>query len=302
MKKSNRIISRRPKNNHWFGKPSGFNTSQFARFSVLLVLLFSLSACYERVDGCLDIYAANYEANADDPCAAEDECCNYPELKLSLSHLFGELPYDNDSVFYFNGTSDSLRFVEIIYYLSGAALSGPDGRLEITNEVEVEFDPDGESQTIRDDYVLVEYLKGTQYTWGNFATAGTYDSLHLFLGIPDLLATADPTSLPDNHELSIQSDTMWRTGQGYALMRLQLVSQANNQDTLTYTLPALGNGLSLSFPLDTSINFGTTTSIPMQVDYQKWLAGIDFVANGADTALVLAEIVKNLPNAISLAQ
>ncbi len=270
-------------------------------FTPLLLLLLGFTACYEPVEGCLDVYAENYEANADEQCPDDPGCCNYPELRLTLNQVWGDTTFSYDSVFFSNGSPDSLRMVQVIYYLSEVSLSGPDGDLQIIDRVSADLGS-GITEAITDDFIIVDFINGRQYVWGEFQTAGTYDSLHLRLGLAPALTSAVPSSLPDNHELSLQSDTLWQADIGYGLGRVSLVSQANNDDTLTYTIPALNNGLALSFPLDTVINFGVSTSVDLEADYQKLLEGIDFVANGGDEALVIAEIVRNLPNLLSVGE
>ena len=66
------------------------------------VLALGLSACYEPEEGCLDVAAKNFQVDADLNCP--DDCCEYPNLKLLLSHRVG--PQGND---------EPIRYIDSVY-------------------------------------------------------------------------------------------------------------------------------------------------------------------------------------------
>ncbi|MEO0775089.1 MAG: hypothetical protein AAF146_00920, partial [Bacteroidota bacterium] len=187
----------------------------------LLLLALGLPACYEPVEGCLDIFASNYEADADQQCPDDPGCCTYPELRLVVSQVWGDTTFSYDSVFFSNGSPDSLRMVQVIYYLSEVELVGAEGSLRMINRVSGDLG-EGTAVELTDDFLIVDFIKGRNYTWGNFNTAGSYDSLRLRLGLAPSLTAAVPTSFPDDHELSLQADSLWRADEGYALGRVRL--------------------------------------------------------------------------------
>lgn len=261
--------------------------------------IFTLSSCYEKVDGCLNLYASNFNANADNAC--EDDCCNFPTLQLVVNHLVGEENLRYDSVFFDIGSPDSVRMVGITFFMSEMLLIGTDSNLVISDVVEVANEA-GEKRSLVDDFTLIDVANGRSFTMGAYQTAGAYDRILFRLGLDDSLSDVDPTSLSTGHPLSIQSDSMWQENLGYALARIRLVTQANNSDTLEYFIPNEVNSLLMGLPLATAIDFGQNTNLGLDINYRKWLEGIDFVAIGEDEELVVEKIVNNLPNSISIAQ
>ena len=267
----------------------------------LLLALLMLPACYEPEEGCLDVNASNFDPSADRNCA--DDCCNYPSLNFRINHLMGEQNLDYDSVFYDNGTSDSIRIVKIVYFISEVALLGSQNNLVINDEL-LASTVAGDALSLIDDFTLVDYLRGQSYDFGDFRTKGTYDSLTFRIGLNNTVNTIDPSSVTDGHPLSIQSDSMWldTLDIGYALAQVSLVRQSSNSDTLNYFIPTENNSLEVGLGVDLTIDFGETTTISLDVDYLKWLAGIDFVAIGENETEVVTKIVNNLPNSISISE
>lgn len=281
------------------GKSKAIDLAQTILSLTLMTLTLIGAGCYEKVDGCLDIYASNFNANADNPC--EDDCCTYPSISFVITHLMGEEGLRYDTTLYSTGTTDSVSIVGITYFISDIALLGTDGNLTIQDTVQVR-NTDDEGLILTDDFMLVDFIKGRSYSPGSFQTAGTYDSLQLRLGLDNTVATVDPASLSSGHNLSLQTDTMWQETEGYALAKILLVSQSNYTDTLEYFIPTVDNSLEITLPLTAKVDFGTNYTISLDVDYQKWLQGIDFAAIGTDKDQVASIIVNNLPNSISITE
>ncbi len=266
---------------------------------VFFLGLLNLQACYEPVSDCLDIYASDFNANADKAC--EDDCCTYPSLNLTINHKVGEQNLSYDSIFYDIGSGDSVRFVKIVFYLSEIEVVNDDSSFQIREKVAVQRTT-GETLLLTDDFALVNLSNGRSYKLGTYRSIGVYDRVLFRLGLRETINEVNPLSLADNHDLSIQADSMWREADAYALAQVSLVTQANNSDTLTYFVPNLNNSILMGGFSALDIGFGENSNITLNVDYLKWLEGIDFVANGDNPDLVVTEIIKGLPESISVSQ
>ena len=59
--------------------------SKKLNFFVAAALAFTLFSCAEKQEGCLDVYATNFEFEADKVC---EDCCTYPVFELEVSHYW----------------------------------------------------------------------------------------------------------------------------------------------------------------------------------------------------------------------
>ena len=264
------------------------------RFELIGILLLTLGlGCYENEEGCQDIFASNFDVEADLPCT--DDCCNYPSLSLSIQHRQDTLSFSASRKLY-NGLGDSFQIIRAGLLMSQLSLQQTDGVLRIREQREFATSS-GASLSLPDDFAGVTN-SASSYNLGTHLGHGEVSSISLALGLSTENAEIQPDGLPDSHILAEQGG--FRYEGAYIGGYIDVLYDTMTMDTIRYRLPAQ---LALDFSADTTftIDYGDNLSIPLQIDYLQWVAGINFVEIGSDEAAVIQAVVNNLPNAISLA-
>ena len=262
----------------------------------LYLLVFSF-ACYEPKEDCLDVLATNFDVQADEPCP---DCCQYPSLKLSIAHKAGEEFLSFDSLY----TTDSIHYFlikDLRFYLSNLQLVPRTGEsLGVTNLVEMSVKtPSGnEIIEVEDNFQLVTRQSGN-YTIGEILASGSFDQIQFFVGVPIEVNNADPLSLPDNHPLGPQTDTMhWNQDAGYIFNKITLQPDTSSNELKIIEIGSIPNLVSVQLPFLQDIKVGFDVSLSVEIDYLKWFKGIDFAASDAE---IRQKIVENTAEAFSLA-
>lgn len=246
-----------------------------------LALLFSLSACYERREGCLDLQATNFDLSADRPCA---DCCQYPSLFLSPQHRI--IPADQpDTSFVFSYDSayavapheqDSFRFQSLFFYLYDFELKGPQANLEVSDELSW-YDAQGERRQSKDDFVLVEAGSSSNLLIGTLREYGSFDSLIFWVGLPPEIQTADISRMPEGHPLQFRSDSLnWEEGLGYIPLRLAMYRDADQlSDSIVLRIfePVRVSLSANNTPFE--LMPGSDAVLKLQFNYLAWLQGAD---------------------------
>ncbi|MEL6140822.1 MAG: MbnP family protein [Bacteroidota bacterium] len=175
-------------------------------------LLFSLlTSCYEPVEGCLDVNAENYELEADDPCP-NDGCCTYPELSLSISHLWNGDALRTDT-FYRDDFGNAFQLTRLRYYWSELGLAQMDNSSEISLLDSMEFGlftemGDTVFQNLNSNLVLIDNLSNSSLSVGTFRSIGNVTSLIGQLGLRGDYSSVVPGILSSSHPLANQEGRM----------------------------------------------------------------------------------------------
>ena len=267
----------------------------------LWIIVWSFSACYEPEEGCLDVKATNFTASADDPCA---DCCTFPSLIFSISHNFEDTIFRYGEAF----TFDSLQFFRVAkvkFYLSDVELSRGGERFEVEDSLSLAIIADGQSQRViaRDDVVLMSRDIATfDYTIGTVDLEGSYDSIYFSIGLADPLNQAQPDSLPTDHPLAPQTDSMyWDEDRGYIFNKVWFQRDSiTGLDTTRLEIGGAANLVRIGLPFTQVITLGVNVEVPLQIDYAAWFKGIDFVADTDD--VILNKLVENTTDVFSIAE
>jgi hypothetical protein len=251
--------------------------------SVILMIgvLFTITSCYQKQEGCLDIRATNFDLDADIPC---EDCCEYPDLRLKFLHrevlpdTINNIGYA-DSV-YFDGAANAFRINSLKYYVSNIRLLASDGSEAAVNETIDIATPNG-IITFIDDFLLVNGSLGSALTAGSFSTIKTFDKIRIFVGLDSDLQSVDPTTLPDDHVLAINQDTsMYDIQNGmYFLGNHEIFRDTTAIDTVprSVAIPMFYGPveLTLDFPEAVSLPEGFDMEITLQVNVPDWFATSD---------------------------
>ena len=235
--------------------------------AVALLLLLSFSSCYERVEGCTDFNAVNFNAMADDPC-----CCMYPEFRFQFQHRFGpdSVRFFADSVYQMgNGITLNILFLELV--AGEFFLQTDDGmRVEVVDEIDFP-NSDDVSCPCKDDLFI---LNPTSFNAvpGQIAQPGTYSGFGFSTGVPEDWMALEPGDFPDGHPLSQENrydvDEMRFIG-----LRADITFPNQLQDTLEVRILNLNEPLFFDEIIE--METGQPFSIVLRVNYKTLLQGLE---------------------------
>jgi len=279
---------------------------------ITLIFLFLLQSCFTPTEGCLDINATNFDASADEPC---ESCCSFPQLRLTVFHsvvtesstLTDSCINHSSSFVLTNGGSNFFQIRDIAFYLSDFQLVMVDGTIkEVEDTITLSIFEDAVAQIskdtlVKDDFVLVRRSQPS-YIVGNFTGPGAYMQIKFNVGIASELASTDVDTLISSHPLSSSEGMHFGSRDtGFILQDFLIVDDTTTSLTAT-TAYEIGrdNFDTIPIELDFFENFepGFDITIPLKVNYTKWLEGINFATD--DEATIKAMIVSNTLQAFEI--
>ena len=254
-----------------------------------LCLLVIPSACLEKEDGCRDVFATNFAADAEIDC--DDDCCTFPSITFEIEHAAGDtsLRYGDTIIF----EDKVIIILETSFYINGISLTSSDDEITIADKITL-TDRSGNTNLTTDDVeVISRDISSFSYEIGTFQGQGSYSELNFQVGLDNIQSATNPSSVPETHPLSPDNGLFDLPDSTYIFTRLRLVNVAND-DTLQYlsTTP-----INISLPYEVIIDRGFDLTIPIKVDYLKWIEGINFADDPEVTTQI---IVSNLSNAFSI--
>lgn len=267
----------------------------------LMLAVLVVSGCKEKVEGCLDIEARNFDFSADRPCP--DDCCEYPQMIFDIAFRWDTLTFRYNEPY--NLTDDKvMKFLKSKFYISDINLTGESGSFTVADRIDLDVN-DGSTDpvTFVDDFTLMsrDFLSFS-YEIGEIQSLGTFDTLRFTVGLSEVANQIEPTSAPAGHPLAIQPDSMWSVENNYVFNKLvvipdTLVDPPDTPDTLAYDVVGDANRVKIALPFAVNIETGRDLTIPLEIDYKKWLEGVDF--ESAPT-LVIEKFIQNTQQAFSI--
>lgn len=277
---------------------------------ISLLFLLALPACYEEVEGCLDVAAKNYSVDADVICP--DDCCLYPSLKLILNHRVGTPAQSSALVYldsiYQDALGQPFRLQLMQYFLSNFELIRPTGEpVRVTDQLAIQaYNSDGSlsDHSLIDDYLLINPSFSRSLSVGEIKASGTFEAIRFSLGLDELANATNPSSVEEDHPLGVQEEQMYISkDQGYDFIKLGLLRDTISTDTIPDIVGINGAAnridyfLSFGQPFD--LNPGFNITLTLHIDYGIWLSSITDIKN--DSAEKIAEkTVSGLSQAITL--
>ncbi|MFZ1703208.1 MAG: hypothetical protein WAT79_02615 [Saprospiraceae bacterium] len=238
------------------------------RFVLLFSLLLFFSSCYKRVEGCLDTFSANFNPNADDPCAA---CCTNPELKITIKHRLNEAFYSpNDTIT--NDLNQAYKLLDFGYYLSDIF------PVFTTNEILTginKFEYQYQQQNMEvPDHVTFIRPDVFDYSVNEIRQYGHFHSIQLLVGFENSLSNATSIQVPDTHILSdslFLRDSIGNKTWGF----VKIVKGTEFKDTLTLDFYLNDDSVFLILPKDITNTKGTNLTYTLLADYTNWFNNVD---------------------------
>lgn len=227
-----------------------------------LALLFA--GCTTREQGCLDIYAANFDLTAEKPC---DGCCLYPALNVSLSQRWHDRNFNNtDTLFDINGLP--YQITDIKYFLSDWVIDGSDGASYRVDSTILGCVPPVLAGL---DILLVDSRQFT-YEVGIIRTAPNMDSLCLTLGLETIYPCIENDTTDKYVNLSNKSPLWNPTTDALSAIRLVVKGDLQSEllDTLYIDFTARDT---IAYPF--AFVIGSHTTLKLSVNYGQWFATVN---------------------------
>lgn len=231
------------------------------RSFLILSILFLMSSCYEKQEGCLDFRANNYDFGADESC---EDCCTYPDMKIGITHYWGDTTLMIDSI-YTSSMNQKIRIVDVQFFLSDIYLTNGSEKETVLETLSIE-DANGVVSEIPNNYDLVQNTRFT-YEIGTFNKADIYDGISFILGINGKYYSEEVEDYP-----SFFNDTTYE----YTNFRLRYVLENVSSDTLLFELKGPETSFPLTLNAQLDIPLGIDFTIPLYADYDRLFEEIDF--------------------------
>lgn len=264
------------------------------------------NGCYEPQDGCLDLEAVNYDFSADNN-APED--CEYPELRVQFRHMYSapDTVYNfrlRDSI-YLDEAGNPFTVNNFSFYISSFELQRTDGSyLGIEEELDIYlFDGNGNVvlQMVPDNFALITAGNNNTISLGTLREAADLQSLRFFVGVNGQANVAIADSIPISHPLGLTDSLLYfNQDSGYVYQFIELFRDTTAADTIPEQLRigTFANLKQVQFPVGGEKIPGFNLRVVLQIDYSKWLAGINVVTDTRDE--LEQKIVGNTAEAFSL--
>jgi hypothetical protein len=265
------------------------------KFLYLFIVATTFTACYQDVEGCLDVNASNLDLDADFACL-NDDCCTYPTLSLSVTHRYNGEEIRTDS-FYRDAANNQFRLNRLRYYWTELVLNEADGDV-ITPVDSVEFGlvpslGDTTFQLLNDNLVLISTATSESQNFGVFRGADGSVSITGKLGVEGLYSQVFPASAPANHPLNFQEDRMYyNQDSNYLQLKLEY-DLIQGSDTLSREINVLGaQDMVLLFPGIVTIPRGINVTVFVDAETDILLNGIDLAADNDE---IVNQLIANAP-------
>lgn len=260
---------------------------------LLTVLLFS---CYEKKEGCLDVYASNFALDADLDCCEnpDDCCCEYPELKLSIKHQ-----YEGENLgvgkIYHTQLGQPFRLESLLFFICNVRLT--DGTDYAISDTLFIVDQNGQTHARPDDVEIVSTGKFS-LAIGTFKRPGVYNRLKFMVGLNEPERSAPADQFDTGHPLATAQTALKDTLSGeWLAYQVAWIPDTVSQEVELLQVPA-NNLIEVELPVEITKSAGSDITIPLAIDYQHWLGSIDLQSD--DQATKNQKILEHLAQSFSI--
>ena len=276
------------------------NNSSVLNWIAFSLMICSLVACAEAEEGCLDAAATNFSVSADGPCL---DCCTFPVLRADFAHQWITIEDDTTNFRYDSAytiaPSDQVhfQFQRIKLYIAQLHLFNGTDSVLVSDTITLTLGS-GSEIDVEDNFGLVDRDIFDDIELGSFRAPGDYDGISFWLGIPTDFQSVDPTLVPGDHPLRIQSDSLnWEEGLGYISNKVVFF-----RDTITGSDSTVINVIEpvyLKFDLSETITVAGGFDVVLEFDifYNRWFGNLNMAT--ATVADIGQQIVSNLSNSIA---
>lgn len=265
-----------------------------AELSSLLFLALALSmvlnSCYQRVEGCTDTNAVNFNAMADDDC-----CCNYPSVNFQLQHRFGadSVRFFLDSL-YWSTSGIPLRVLSL-EFLGGSFILEKEDGTEVRVTEKIDFPGlSGLNCPCTDDYFVIRPTD-LNASPGTVAVPGEYSALSFSPGPANELSGLSPEDFPEGHLLSSENRFDADAGEYFSFRSLMVIGHSPG-DTLEVNISDWPVTIALEGPI--TLPPAQNVNLRLRIDYKKWFG--DFENPDGNPSIIRENLQQNIVEAFSL--
>ncbi len=263
------------------------------RLFVVVFGLLLLASC-NRVEGCLEADASNFDPSADKNC-----CCEYPKLTLQIYPVVGTTSFvKTDTLSDFSGNKYLIEDLHL--YLSQFKMTAPNGvstgvsdSLTLTLE-----DATGNSyeEKIEDGYVLWD-SDNSSYEVGTFRNFAEFSGLEFFVGVDSAINFIPPATFEEEHALYIQEPSMYEENDNsYLFIRaeVQIIGESVPRVYKIYGEEAFKR-IEVAYAITGNQSFDT--QLELNADVGVMFNSVDFLTNNEN--IIHQKIVDNLDSVFS---
>jgi len=235
------------------------------RLVSLLFLLFAITGCNTKIEGCLELNASNFDFEAESPC---DGCCTYPTANLSLTQKWNDGNYTNTDTLY-DINHQPYIINDLKYFLSAWSWQDVDGMVYTVDSVSVPCNT--EILTYTPDILTADTRKFA-YPLGTIRLAPMTDSLFMTFGLVEDFSCLENNDETTPVNLNDQSP-LWNS-ETASLETIRLILQ-RDLESVTFDTIFITTKLDFRLPYTLFFTKGMNESFNLTVDYAQWFQDAD---------------------------
>lgn len=275
--------------------------SKRLNYFVAAVLTLVLYSCAEKQEGCLDVYATNFEFEADKVC---EDCCTYPVFELEVSHYWDSLESFSysDPVFEQQDSTDTIWINQLGFFISDVRFHTDSDSLGMFSLVEV-------PNTFGDDLLLESSIHWVNQKDPSGKDLGILlqrgeiiDSVSFWVGFNPIYGVPDANNLPSSNPVAYTIDSLNFSedyGLLYAYLNYKITGSLPKDSTGIELLNA--HYVKLGLDSDTKFEVGEDVSLDLRLYYSKLFEGCSLLlSNSEQIRICLENNFTNSFQAISL--
>lgn len=256
-----------------------------------------LTACQEKVEGCMDPRAINFDPEADTP---SETGCEYYQLELEWQHYAQNAP--NDTFRFGNWISDDAGEA---FYLDRCNWLGSEVRLTpVGSNIPVSsparvflYKNDGSVEEAEDNFFLM-FLDNFSADATGWNTLGDFNQLSFKIGVDPTFQIVNPSRTTiEGHPLSATAFPYLydSTTTAFSTLELVVVQPTNGNRRIEIRLDDV---FDFTFPYTIGVEDGQNIPIRIRLDYDILFTGISF--SNDTVAAIENKLRQNIPSAFSV--
>ena len=230
-----------------------------------MAMLWVMTSCNTRIEGCLQANAENFDLNAEKAC---DGCCTYPSVSLSISQKWNDRNFANTDTLY-DVHGQAYRIQDLRYYLTSWSWKDADGAVYTVDSVNAEC---GDAMlTYTPDIVVVD-TRQFSFTLGTIRQSPEIQTVTSTLGLTEDFSCLDWNSA-DTPDALTDASPLWNPAT-QRLETIRLVLQKDIDLDVFDTL-FIHTRLPATIAYTAQWSPGIDTQLKLSVNYGLWFKDAD---------------------------
>ena len=262
-------------------------------FLIFTITTFVFFACQEKIQGCLDPNATNFDVTADEGCvktSTSSGCpCRYPNLVLGADFkVAGKTKKGADTLYNWNGNYPLTNTANQTYFFKTMALYISDIQLIRANgEVITTIDSlvipikksavDTPNVKVRKDFTLLN-SNNFNYNIGAFSQNGVFTKIKFKFGLQNpvnQVSTLNKRKIPNDNILNIDSLYLKNTFEHFT-GAINYQADTSKVGKIAFFKFQKTMDMELSLPTNAVFSKGYDVRIRLLIDFSQWFSDVDF--------------------------